>query len=198
MTFAVPEGWQVEDGSCEFFDPALEQLEEATEPDAAIGIRISDTDFRAASQTDEIEGEIRWTGARSGYQAVRIRGDGAGQGLRPEGEPVQLYLIDLDTGTDEQGATLVMSAGPSSGAEFELAAEALDRIAQTVRVTPNAAEGGPVVVTRAEGGGTPYAVTHDLDEGCFRLHAGGPTDEVVDEACDVDRTADRGRHPGGR
>lgn len=186
VTFAVPEGWQVEDGNCEFLDPALEQLEEGTDPDAAVGIRISDADFRTASRTEEIEGQIRWTGARSGFQAVRIRGGAAGQAIEPEGEPVQLYLVDLDAGTDEPGATLVMSARPSGGADFDLAARALDRIAQTVRVTPGAADGAPIIVTRAEGGGTPYAVTYDRDEGCFRLHAGQPTDEVLDDTCDVD------------
>ena len=186
VTFAVPDGWQVEQGNCEFLDPALEQLEEGTEPDSALSIRIASADFAAVSDTDEIDGEIRWTGAISGYQAVRIRGDAAGQGIRPEGEPVQLYLVDLDTGTDEQGATLVMSAGPSSGASFELAAQALDRIAQTVRVTPNATDSTAIVVNRSEGGGTPFAVTYDQMEGCFLLHAGGPSDEVVDEACDVE------------
>ena len=185
VTFAVPEGWQVDEGNCEFLDPALGRLEQGTEPDAALGIRVTGTDVRTASQTEEIEGEIRWTGARSGYRAVRIRGGAAGQGIRPQGEPVQLYLVDLDAGPDEQGGTLVMRAAPSSGASFERAAQALDRIAQTVRIEPPATDTAPIVVTRTETGGAPYAVTYDPEAGCFRLHAGGPTDEVVDDACDV-------------
>ena len=185
ITYAVPDGWQVEEGTCEFLDPELDELAQGTEPDAAIHIDVTDADFRDVSSTESIDGEIRWTGARSGYQAVRIRGGAAGQGIRPEGEAVQLVLVDLDPGTDERGGTLVMSAGPSSGAGFDLAAQALDRIAQTVRITPNATDAMPIVVTRAEGGGTPFAVTYDTVEGCFRLHAGSPSDDVVDESCDV-------------
>ena len=185
ITYAVPEGWQVEEGNCRFLDPELEQLAEGTEPGAAISIDVSDADFRDVSDTPSIDGEIRWMGARSGYQAVRIRGGAAGQGIRPEGEAVQLVLVDLDAGTDEQGGTLVMSAGPSDGASFELAAEALDRIVQTLRVQPVATEQDAIVVARSEGGGTPFAVTFEPDEGCFRLHAGGPTDDAVDESCDL-------------
>lgn len=186
ITFAVPEGWQVEEGNCEFFDPALEELPEGSEPSAAIGIRVSDNDFPTVADTDEIDGEIRHVGARSGYQAVRIRGESAGQALRPEGQPVELWLVDLDAGTDEEGGTLVMSASTSDGASFQLAAQALDRMAQTVRVEAPAVEEGPHVVTRTEGGGTPWTVTHDLDEGCFRLRPGGPAGEAVDEACDIE------------
>ena len=187
ITYAVPEGWQVEEGNCRFLDPELDELSQGTEPGAAISIDVSDADFRDVSDTDSVEGEIRWIGARSGFQAVRIRGGAAGQALRPEGEAVQLVLVDLDAGTDEQGGTLVMSANPSEGASFELAAEALDRIAQTVRITPNATDATPIVVARAEGGGAPFSVTYDQMEGCFLLHAGGPADEVVDDDCDVER-----------
>lgn len=191
VEFAVPDGWQVEEGNCEFFDPDLEQLEEGTEPDAAVSARVADAGFASVSDTQHIDGEIRHVGARSGYQAVRIRGESAGQALRPQGEPVQLWLVDLDAGSDEDGGTLVLSARPSSGASFELAARAADRIADTIRVVPPAAEGAPVVVARVEGGATPWTVTHDPADGCFRLRPGGPTDPPADEACDVDYTEGR-------
>lgn len=186
VEFAVPDGWQVEEGNCEFLDPSLEQLEEGTEPDAAISARVADADFASVSDTQHIDGEIRHVGARSGYQAVRIRGESAGQALQPQGEPVQLWLVDLDAGSDQEGGTLVLSARPSSGASFEQAAQAADRIADTIRVVPPAAEAAPIVVTRVEGGATPWAVTHDPSDGCFHLHRGGPTEAPVDEACDVD------------
>lgn len=190
ISYAVPDGWQVEPSTCEFLDPELEELPQGTEPDAAISIEVTDADFRDVSSTESIDGEIRWTGARSGYQAVRIRGGAAGQGIRPDGEAVQLVLVDLDAGTDEQGGTLVMSAGPSSGADFDLAAQALDRIAQTVSIEPSGAPQPPIVVARSEGGGTPFAVTYSTAEGCFRLHAGSPSDDVVDESCDVSFAGD--------
>ena len=186
VAFAVPDGWQVEESSCEFFDPVLEALGEGTEPDAALGVRISDADFAtAAAPGGEIQEEVLHVGARSGRQAVRVRAESTGEGLRPEGQPVLRWLVDLDPGTDEQGGTLVMAATSSSGADFDRAAAALDRVAQTIRVVPAAVEDGPVVVTRMEGGGAPWTVTHDRDDGCFRLRPGGPTDEPVDEACDV-------------
>ncbi len=186
VTFAVPEGWQVEDGNCEFLDPAANDLEAGTEPDTALALRIEPVDFATVAEAEGIEEGARWTGARSGYPAVRISGESTGQGLAPEGEPVLQWLVDLGAGTGEQGATLVMSARPSDGADADLAAQALDRIAQTVRVTPNATDSTPIVVTRAQGGGMPYAVTYNEMEGCFLLHAGGPADEVVDDACDVE------------
>ena len=92
---------------------------------------------------------------------MRIRGGAAGQAIRPEGEAVQLVLVDLDAGTDEQGGTLVMSADPSEGASFELAAEALDRIAQTVRIPPAPPTRRRSWSRAAEGGGAPFSVTYD-------------------------------------
>ena len=190
VTFAFPDGWQVADGNCEAFDPSLERVSADGEASAAVTVRVRAEDFAAASQTEDIEGEIRHVGARSGYQAVRIQGGSAGQALEADAEPVHVWLVDLDAGTDQQGGTLAMTARPSDGAGFAQAAEALDRMAQTVQVTPHAVEDGPVVVTRSEGGGMPWTVTHDLDAGCFRLRPGGPTDEPVDEACDLDPAGD--------
>jgi hypothetical protein len=195
VRFAAPAGWQVE-GGCEILDPALDTLPDESEPDAALSVRATDTNFAMAAQTESIDGGTRHVGARSGYPAVRIRGDATGRGLRPEGEPVQLWLVDLDAGIDEEGGTLVMSAGPSSGADFDVAAETLDRMAETLLVRPHAAEDAPVVVTRAEGGGTPYAVTFDRDEGCMQLRAGAPSDDVVDEDCDIDGLGARDRVVG--
>lgn len=190
VTFAVPEGWQVEDGNCEFFDPTMEELPEDTEAGTALSVRITDSAFPdVASDTDELRHDGRWAGARSGYQAVRILGESTGQGLFPEGETRQLVLVDLDAGTDETGGTLVMSAGPSNGASFELASAALDRMARTVHVDAPAVD-DPVVVTRMEGGGTPWTVTYDQSEGCFHLRAGGPTDDPTAETCDVSPTDD--------
>lgn len=191
VRFAFPRGWQVESGNCEFFDPALQELPEASEPSAAIVVRIANQDFTTVNETEEIEGEVRHLGARSGYQAVRIRGGSAGQALREEAEPVQLWLVDLDAGTDEAGGALVLSAHRSDGAAFDLAAQAADRIAQTIQVEPAAAPDAPVVVTRTEGGGTPWTVTWDRDTGCMQLRRGGPTDDVADEACDLGAPDDR-------
>lgn len=183
VEYAVPEDWQV-DGSCEFLDPALDGLGPETQPDTALGIRIEPVDFATAAAGDELERVRRWIGARSGYQAVRLSGESSGEGLRPAGEPTVRWLVDLDPGTDDAGGTLVLAAHPSDGADLELAAEAVDRIAQTVRVVP-AATSGTAVVTRAEGGGQPWTVTHGLDDGCLRLRAGGPDGDVQDEACDL-------------
>lgn len=185
VRFAFPRGWQVESGNCEFFDPALEELPDASEPSAAISVRIANQDFAKVNETEEIEGEVRHIGARSGYQAVRIRGGSAGQALREDAEPVQLWLVDLDAGTDETGGALVLSAHRSDGAAFDLAAQAADRIAQTIQVDPVAAPDAPVVVTRTEGDGTPWTVTWDRDTECMQLRRGGPTDDVADEACDL-------------
>lgn len=186
VSFAVPDGWQVEQGNCEFFDPAASELETGTEPDTALAVRIEPVDFATVAESEGLDEEARWTGARSGYPAVRILGQSTGEGLRQAGEPQLQWLVDLGTGSGEQGATLVMTARPSDGADADLAAEALDRIAQTIRVTPNATDATSIVVARAEGGGMPYAVTYDEMEGCVLLHAGGPSDEVVDDACDVE------------
>lgn len=191
VEFAVPEGWQVEDGNCEFFDPALDELEPATEPDNAVSVRIADTDYSMVADPDGIAVESRHVGARSGYQAVRVSGESTGEGLRPEGSPILLWVVDLDAGTDEQGGTLVVSARSSSGADFDLAAQAADRMAETLRITPTAVdEGAPIAVTRTEGGGTPWTVTFDPAEGCFHLRPGGPTDDPADEACDVEAGRD--------
>lgn len=190
IEFAAPRGWQVSEETCEFFDPTLEELEEGTEPDAAIGVRVTDVPFAQAAEPEEgTRDEVRYVGARSGYQAVRIRAVGTGEGIRPEGQPVLTYLVDLDPGTDEGGATLVASARPSSGADFDLAAEALDRMFDTFRVVPpdggqaDLERGEPAVITRVEGGGTPFTVTYDGS--CLRLRPGGPTDDPADEACDL-------------
>ena len=183
VEYAVPEGWQV-DGSCEFLDPALDELASETQPDTALGIRVEPVDFATAAAGDELDRVRRWIGARSGHQAVRLAGESSGEGLRPAGEPTVRWLVDLDPGSDDAGGTLVLSAHPSGGADLALAAEAVDRIAQTVRVVP-AADPDAVVVTRVEGGGQPWTVTHGPDDGCLRLRAGGPDDEVQDEACDV-------------
>lgn len=188
VEYAVPEGWQV-DGSCEFLDPHLDELASATQPDTALGIRIEPVDFATAAAGDELDRARRWLGARSGHQTVRMAGESTGQGLHPAGEPTVRWLVDLDAGTDETGGTLVLSAHPSDGADLALAAEAVDRIAQTVRVVP-AADPDAVVVTRVEGGGQPWTVTHGPDDGCLRLRAGGPDGEVQDEVCDVSAPAD--------
>ena len=190
VTFAFPDGWQVADGNCEVFDPSLDQVPADGEAPAAVTVRVRAEDFAAAERTEDIEGEIRHVGARSGYQAVRIQGGSAGQAMEADAEPVHVWLVDLDAGADEQGGTLAMTARPSDGAGFAQAAQALDRMAQTVQVTPHAVEDGPVVVTRVEGGGTPWTVTHDLDAGCFRLRPGGPTDAPADEACGLDPAGD--------
>lgn len=187
IEFAYPEGWQVEDGNCEFFDPELDELEEGTEPDTAIAVRVADARFREVSTSDRgTRDEVRHVGATSGYQAVRVRAESTGQGLYPEGQPILQYLVDLDPGTDDEGGTLIMTATPSDGADFAQASEALDRIAGTVRIVPTAtdARAPNFVVTRVEGGGTPYAVTYDGE--CFRLHPGDPSTAATDEACDVD------------
>lgn len=189
VTFAVPDGWQVEDGNCEFFDPTQDELPEDTEAGTALGVRVTDTPYAEANTFEELRVDGRWAGARSGYQAVRVLGESTGQGLRPEGEPVLLYLVDLDAGTDESGGTLVMSAGPSNGASFELAAEALDRIAQSIIVDQPAVE-EPVVITRHEGGGQPFTVTWTADAECVQLRPGGPDGEVADEACELEPNDD--------
>lgn len=186
VVFAVPEGWPVGPDGCQYLDPALESLPSQTEAPVAVTVSVSDQDFATVAQTEQIDGEVRHLGARSGYQAVRIAGESAGQALRPEGDPVLLWLVDLDAGTDEQGGALVLRATPSEGAPFALAAEAADRIAGTLRVLPAAAPDAPVVVTRTEGGGMPFSVTYDVDTGCFQLRPGGPTDAPADEACDVE------------
>lgn len=191
VEFAVPQGWQVEDGNCEFFDPALDQLEPETEPDNAVSVRIVEADHSMVADPDGIDVGTRHVGARSGYQAVRISGESSGPGIRPEGSPALLWAVDLDAGSDEQGGTLVVSARSSSGADFELAAQAADRMAETLRITPTAVdEDAPIVVTRTEGGGTPWTVTFEPAEGCFHLRPGGPTDEPADEACDVEAGRD--------
>lgn len=183
VEFAVPEGWRV-DGSCEFLDPTQQELEPATQPDTAVGVRVEPVDFATIAAGDELDRARRWLGARSGYQAVRLAGEATGEGLRPAGEPTVRWLVDLDAGTDEEGETLVLSAHPTEGASIDLAAEAVDRIAQTVRVVP-AADQDSVAVTRVEGGGQPWTVTHDADDRCVRLHAGAPDGDVLDEACEL-------------
>ena len=189
IEFAAPDGWRVGDG-CEFFDPAAEQVESNTEPDVAVSVDVTDTPFHeAAASGRETRDEIRHVGARSGYQMVRIRAEATGRGLYPEGTPVLLHLVDLDPGTDEDGGTLVLAARPSSGADFPLAAEALDRMIDTVRVVPTADDAGEAaVVSRVEGGGAPWTVTWTGD--CLRLHAGAPDGDVVDEACDLPAAQD--------
>ncbi len=184
IEFAAPDGWQVGD-SCEFFDPAVEEVEPQTEPDVAVFVGVDDVPFHEAAEPDRTtRDEIRYVGARSGYQAIRVEAVSTGAGQVPEGEEILMWLVDLDAGTDDAGGTLVASARASDGADHELAAEALDRMMDTLRVRPVAEDAGDAaVVTRVEGGGTPWTVT--LEGGCFRLHAGGPDGEVTDEACDL-------------
>ncbi len=181
VRIAYPEGWLVQE-ACEWFDPEAESVEEGTEPSIAVSWRVSDLAFeRAADVRDEMNDPIRYVGARSGYQALRIEGEASGVGLRQEGEPVVTWLIDLDPGTDEQGGTLIGTAHNDGGVPFAVAAYALGRMADTLLVEPPASE--RFVVTRLEGGSKPTTVTWVADEGCFRLRAGGPDADVVDEAC---------------
>lgn len=184
IEFAAPTGWQVGD-TCEFFDPAVEEVEPQTEPDVAVFVGVDDVPFREAAQPDRTtRDEIRYVGARSGYQAIRVEAVSTGAGQVPEGEEILLWFVDLDPGTDDAGGTLVANARASDGADHDLAAEALDRMLETLRVLPVAEDAGDAaVVSRVEGGGTPWTVTWDDD--CFRLHAGGPDGEVTDEACDL-------------
>lgn len=190
VEFAVPDGWQVEDGNCEFFDPALDELEPQTEPDNAVSVRIVQAEYSMVADPDGIDVETRHVGARSGYRAVRLSGESTGPGMRPEGEPALLWLVDLPAGADQDSPTLLLSARPSSGAGFDLAARAADRMAHTLRVTPTAAEDALIVVARSETGGTPWTVTVDPSEGCVHLRPGGPTDEPADQTCDIEAAAD--------
>lgn len=189
IEFAAPDGWRIGNG-CEFFDPVAEEVEPNTEPDVAVTVDVSDTPFHEAAEPGpETRDEIRHVGARSGHQMVRIRAEATGRGLYPEGTPTLTHLVDLDPGTDEDGGTLVLAARPSSGADFPLAAEALDRMLDTVRVVPTADDAGEAaVISRVEGGGAPWTVTWTGD--CLRLHAGAPDGEVVDEACDLPAAQD--------
>lgn len=181
VRLAYPQRWLVQDG-CRWFDPDAESVDEDTEPAVAVSWRVSDVAFeRAADVGDEIADPVRYVGARSAYQAVRIEGEASGQGAREPGEPVVMWLVDLDPGTDEQGGTLIGTAHTDGSVTPEVAAYALDRMADTMLVEPPASD--RFVVTRLEGGGTPTTVTWAADEGCFRLRAGGPDGDVVDEAC---------------
>lgn len=189
VEFAAPDGWRIGDG-CEFFDPVAEEVEPNTEPDVAVTVDVTDTPFHETAEPGpERRDEIRHVGARSGHQMVRIRAEATGHGLYPEGTPTLTHLVDLDPGTDEDGGTLVLAARPSPGADFPLAAEALDRMLDTVRVVPVADDAGEAaVISRVEGGGTPWTVTWTGD--CLRLHAGAPDGDVVDEACDLPAAQD--------
>lgn len=181
VRIAYPEGWLVQEG-CEWFDPAAESVQEGTEPSVAVSWRVSDIPFeRAADVDDEVADPIRYVGARSGYQALRVAGEATGQGIREEGAPVVTWLVDLDPGTDEQGGTLIGTAHTDGSVSSEVAAYALDRMADTLLVEPPASE--RFVVTRLEGGGVPVTVTWTADEGCFELRAGGPTGGIVDQEC---------------
>lgn len=180
IRIAYPEGWLVQEG-CEWFDPEAETVEQGTEPAVAVSWRVSDVAFgRAADVSDEIADPIRYVGARGGFQALRVEGEATGRGLRQEGEPVVMWLVDLDPGTDDGGGTLIGTAHTNGGAPFDVAAYALDRMADTLLVRPPASD--RFVVSRLEGG-TPTTVTWAADEGCFRLRAGGPNGNVVDEEC---------------
>ena len=181
IRIAYPEGWLVQDG-CEWFDPDAESVEQGTEPAVAVSWRVSDVTFeRAADVRDEMADHVRFVGARGGYTAVRIEGEASGEGVREEGEPVVMWLVDLDPGTDEQGGTLIGTAHAHGSTTLDVAAYALDRMAGSLLVRPPASD--RFVVTRLEGGGTPTTVTWAGDEGCFRLRAGGPEGDVVDEGC---------------
>lgn len=181
VRLAYPEGWRVQDG-CRWFDPEAGSVQPGTEPTVAVSWRVSDVAFeRATDVDDQIADPIRYVGARSAYQAVRIEGEASGRGARERGEPVVMWLVDLDPGTDEQGGTLIGTAHHGGGAPFGVAAYALDRMADTMLVEPSASD--RFVVTRLEGGGTPTTVTWAADEGCFRLRAGRPDGDVVDEDC---------------
>lgn len=179
VRIAYPEGWLVQDG-CEWFDPEAESVEEGTEPSVAVSWRVSDVAFERAADVDgELADPIRYVGARSGYQALRVEGETSGEGIREQGEPVLMWLVDLDPGSDEQGGTLIGTAHADGGASFDVASYALDRMADTLLVEPAASE--RFVVTRLEGGGRPTTIT--WAEGCFHLRAGGPDGDVVDEGC---------------
>lgn len=181
VRLAYPDGWLVDD-DCGWFDPEAESVGPDTEPAVAVSWRVSDTAFERAADLDgEVTDPVRYFGARSGYQALRVEGEATGQGVRGQGEPVLLWLVDLDPGTDEQGGTLIGTAHADGGASFDVAAYALDRMADTMLVEPLASE--RFVVTRLEGGGRPATVTWAADEGCFRLRAGGPDGDVVAEEC---------------
>ena len=130
--------------------------------------------------------EDRFVGAVAGLQAVRIAGVSTGEALRPDGTPTLTHAVDL--AGDDGGTTLVLATAVGSE-RFDLAAEALDRIADTIVVQPGAAPDvlapgtDRIAVTTVAGGGTPYTVTHE--DGCLQLRPGGPGDEAVDEACDL-------------
>lgn len=182
VRLAYPKGWRISD-TCRWFDPSARSIPEDTEPALAVSWRVADASFaRAADVDDEVRDAIRYVGARSGYQAVRITGVATGRGQREEGQPVLLWLVDLDPGTDEAGGVLVGSAHHSEEVSFDVARRALDRMAGSILVQPPAVGADqPIVVTREEGGGSPFTVTSDGR--CFQLHVGAPDGPVADGGC---------------
>lgn len=187
VRLAEPAAWTVGD-DCTFFDPEAESLPDATDASAAVTWKAEPVDFATAADVrDQLRDPIRYVGARSGYQALRVEGESTGSGLRPAGEPVTLWLVDLDPGTDDQGGgTLVGTAVETDGAPFDVATGVLDRMGDSIGVVPNVqATPEELVVTRLEGGGTPRTVT--WKDGCFDLHSGGPRTQVIDVQCDMTR-----------
>lgn len=187
IEFAYPEGWQVEDGDCQFFDPRRDSLASDTEPDVAMSVRVSDVAFSDAIAADPAtRDEITYVSATAGRATVRVRATATGQAQRPEGAPSLVYLVDLgDEGGegDGGGRTLIATASASRSASFDLAAHALDSTMRTLSIAPPIPAAETAAVTHRATGPTPYAVTFDHE--CFRLHRPGPTDAPVDEACGV-------------
>lgn len=181
IRLAYPQGWKVTD-QCRWFDPSVESVPDDSEAQVAVSWRASDVSFaRAADVRDEIRDPVRYHGAKAGFQAVRVEGETTGTAAGPQGQPVVLWLIDLDAGTDDDGGVLIGRADADGGAGFHVATEALDRMAKTIVMRPPATD--RFVVTRLEGGGTPISVT--WEDSCFRLRAGAPDGVVLDEACDL-------------
>lgn len=157
---SYPEGWEAV-SDCGQFGPALvEEPEPATDEwTGAVSAYVDAVPYpRAASPS---EGEIdRAVTAIAGLQAVRVRAEADGDGLRPDGTEIVRWLVDLGIGADDGAGTLVLDAVDSTatGVRFARVVDVADAMARSLepRIRDEPAE--ETVVARYEGGGAPFTI----------------------------------------
>lgn len=185
VELAHPAGWDVgteATTACRFFDPEATDLPADAEA-TAIAVRWSVDPVlfaRAAEPGPDAQDTTRLPTAVDGRQAVRISGASTGDALLPDGVDRTIWIIDLGDGV------LVGSSADVAGVDHAQAVDVLDRMARGLDVAPGEdGVAGQTTVMRAEGGGAPYAVTHDASDDCLALFAGEAQGPPVEQTCDL-------------
>ena len=138
-TVRYPEGWHANRGdvseACSFFHPEPFELPEQTEaPDVAVSISREPVPFdQVAGESPAIRISEREETEIDGRAAVSRVTEATGDGLLPAGVRGYQYLVDLD------GETMILSTYDVGDLDFERNRDVLDRMAEALRLSDDAA-----------------------------------------------------------